>query len=320
MGEKDGRCRTRVSGWTLLAEILGARGLPGEHDAALAALRAARAADRERLVGIAEGNLGLLADNRGRWPEALRRYRTAQRAFRRSGHVVHAANITENRASILVELGQLDQAIDELSDAARIFTAAGDDHRAAVTRSMAARARMRRDGDRTALAVIPLAITAAESHRDDEMAMFHWLGLAEALLLAGKARPAATITRRVMKSSSHLGAQHLVPITARRLAAVSAWRRGYHTHAERLLDDAFQRAEAGHVTPEIAAIAATTRIVRDRCGRGAGRRSPRRRHRRRRPPRRRVTAVVRADRYEGQRPRPVDAAARQPTSDRATVP
>ena len=89
-------------------------------------MRAARASGDERLVGLAEGNLALIADNRGRWKQAVNGYSRSGRAFRRCGDVVNVATSQLNQATILVELGDVETAYALAVDAARVFAAAGD--------------------------------------------------------------------------------------------------------------------------------------------------------------------------------------------------
>ena len=111
--------------WTLIGESRSAKGLPDADAADHEALRAAHASGDERLVGLAEGNLALIADNRGRWKQAVSGYSRSGRAFRRCGDVVNVAAV-DNQATILVELGDVETAYALAVDAARVFAAAGD--------------------------------------------------------------------------------------------------------------------------------------------------------------------------------------------------
>ena len=104
--------------WSLIEQSRSAKGLPDADAAGQEALRAAHASGDERLVGLAEGNLALIADNRGRWKQAVIGYSRSGRAFRRCGDVVNVATSQLNQATILVELGDVETAYALAVDAA----------------------------------------------------------------------------------------------------------------------------------------------------------------------------------------------------------
>ena len=97
----------------------------------------------ERLVGLAEGNLALIADNRGQWKQAVSGHSRSGRAFRRCGDVVNLATSELNQATILVELGDVETAYALAVDAARVLAAAGDTEQAALATGVSLRAMVR---------------------------------------------------------------------------------------------------------------------------------------------------------------------------------
>lgn len=70
-------------------------------------------------------NMGVPAYYAGDWDEALRCYAAGRAMAQRAGHVVGAANATNNEAEVLLDQGRLDEARALLGDALRAYHAAG---------------------------------------------------------------------------------------------------------------------------------------------------------------------------------------------------
>lgn len=243
--------------WSLVQQSRSAKGLPDADTAGHEALRAAHASGDERLVGLAEGNLALIADNRGRWKQAASGYSRSGRAFRRCGDIVNVAKSQQNQASILVELGDVDTAYALAVDAARVLAAAGDVEAAAIATGLSLRAMIRAGlGDGTQVAGIEACLAVLAAEGDEEVTAFHDVGLIESLLLTGNITAAAQRAVRLIDVVDRFGDDHLLPTTVRRLLAVAADADGDHPAGEQWLHEARTRADLHRIMPERAAIAA----------------------------------------------------------------
>ncbi len=242
--------------WSLTEQLRSAKGLPDAFGAGQKALQAARASGDERLVGLAQGNLALIADNHGQWKQAVSGYSRSSRAFRRSGDVVNVAKSQMNQASILVELGDVESAYSLAVAAARVLAAAGHTEEAAIATGLSLRAMLRAGlGDGTQVAGIEacVAVLAAEG---DEATAFQDVGLIESLLLTGNIVAATQRAVSLIDVVDRFGDDHLLPTTVRRLLAVAADAAGDHSAAEQWLHEARTRADLHRIMPEQAAIAA----------------------------------------------------------------
>ena len=229
--------------WLLIGESRSAKGLPDADAADHEALRAAHASGDERLVGMAEANLALIADNRGKWKPAISGYSRSGRAFRRCGDVVNVAAVELNQATILVELGDVETAYALAADAARVFAAAGDAERAAIATGVSLRAMIRAGlGDGTQVPGIETCIAVLAAQGNEEVTAFQDVGLIESLLLTGNIAAATRRAVRLIDVVDRFGDDHLLPTTVRRLLAVAADAAGDRSAGEQWLHEARTRA------------------------------------------------------------------------------
>ena len=253
--------------WSLIGESRSAKGLPDADAADREALHAAHASGDERLVGLAEGNLALIADNRGRWKQAVSGYSRAGRAFRRCGDVVNVAGSELNQATILVELGDVAAAYELAVEAARVFAAAGNAGQAAIATSVSLRAMIRADhGDGTHVAGVETCVAVLAAQGNEELTAFQDVGLIESLLLTGDIGAATVRAVRLIDVVDRFGDDHLLPTTVRRLLAVAADADGDRSASEHWLHEARARADLHRILPEQAAIASidARRAAQDR--------------------------------------------------------
>ncbi len=242
--------------WSLIEQVSSAKALPGAGEAGDEALRAARASGDERLVGLAEGNLAVIADNCGRWKQAVNGYTRAERAFRRCGDVVNVAASQLNQASILIELGDVETASALAVDAARVFAAAGEAEWATSATGLSLRAMVREGrGDGTHVAVLEACVTALAAGGDDERTAFQEVGLVEVLLLTGNVEAATERCLHLIDIVDRFGDGHLLPVTVLRLLGIAADTVGDRPAADRWFHDARTRAERHEIAPELAALA-----------------------------------------------------------------
>ena len=246
--------------WSVIEQVRNATGGAGGHDAALQALRYAQLAGDPRCLGVAIGNLAMGADSRGNWQEAARGYRRALGLFHDAGDVVNAAVSSVSLASILVELGDVDEAEGSALGAARAFAAAGVlDGSRQIAESFVVRARLRRGGlapetidsllDRARDLVVDI------TGRDGEIGAFHACGLVEMLLLSGRVEEAVDRARAMLGDAERFGSEHLVPATLRRLLVVGLRLRGDPSW-QSMLAEALDRASRSGIEPELAALRA----------------------------------------------------------------
>jgi tetratricopeptide (TPR) repeat protein len=242
--------------WSLIQQVRSAKGLPDADAAGQEALRAAHASGDERLVGLAEGNLALIADNRGRWKQAASGYSRSERAFRRCGDIVNVATSKLNQATILVELGDVETAYALAVDAARVLAAAGDAEGAAFATGLSLRAMVRAGlGDGTQVPGIETCVAVLAAEGNEEVTAFQDVGLIESLLLTRNIVDATQRAVRLMDVVDQFGDDHLLPTTVRRILALAADAGGHRSAGEQWLHEARTRADLHRVLPEMAAIA-----------------------------------------------------------------
>lgn len=138
--------RVRAYALALLEQLLASSGSERARPVGLEAAEAAEASGDETMIGMVYGNLAISADNRGEWGTALEWYERGADVARRAGDVATMARLTDNRASIQVELGDVDPLVGSLSRTGRVEAAAGLDDAAAINRCLAARVDLRRGG------------------------------------------------------------------------------------------------------------------------------------------------------------------------------
>jgi class 3 adenylate cyclase/tetratricopeptide (TPR) repeat protein len=208
---------------TLVEQVRSAEGLPGGRAAGRRALAAAQAAGDQRLIGMAVGNLALIDDNRGRWRSAERSYLRAERALRRVGDLRNSLAAQVNRASILLEVGAVEEASTTLQNAIRAFAAAGDSSSAAAATSLWVRANVRL-GTCTNVRQTEQRMTAALAEirlsADIETVAFHEAGWVEALLILGERRKARRMLAPVLTVVGQFESRHLLHAICRRLICV----------------------------------------------------------------------------------------------------
>jgi len=256
--------------WSVIEQVRNATGGEGGHEAALAALGYAQLTGNPRRIGIAIGNLAMAADSRGNWQEAARGHRSALDLFRDAGDVVNAAVSSVSLASILVELGDVDETERAALDAARTFAAAGVlDGSLQIAESFVLRARVRRGGlsTETLDALLDRAgdLVVEITAHDEEIGAFHACGLIEMLLLAGRVEEAIDQARALLDESERFGSDHLVPAMLRRMLVVGL-RLQDDPLCSPILDDALDRALRSAIQPELAALMA----VQAALGLGSG--------------------------------------------------
>ena len=259
VAESAGEPRLRFAAWSLLEQIRSAKALPGANEAAAEAVRAGLASGDERLVGMAEVNAAVIADNAGRWQEAVSLYERSEEAFLRCGDPLNVAKIRLNRSTILVEIGAVDEATSLSTDAARATAAAGDTTAAAAALCVALRSRMR--AGQFAATIDPIrrveeAVAHLVTSGEDELAAFCEVGLVEMMLLQGHARDARRRATALLPTVDRYGHEHLLPTTVRRLIAVAGWMLDDRVDARTWLAAAEHLATRHRITPEIAAITA----------------------------------------------------------------
>jgi tetratricopeptide (TPR) repeat protein len=242
---------------TLLTQIRGAGGLPGASAASRKALAFATAAGMPRLVGIALGNAALVADNSGHWPQAERRYRMAEAAFRRSGDVLHLARAQVNRSSIAIEQGEVDGLPELLIEAARSLAAGGDSLQSAIANVLEIRASVRFERPTDARAVVARIEKALERIRqsgDETLIAFHEVSAVEVLLLTKQTAKANRRANDIMRRVDTFGSDTMVAVTARRLSSIAYRAQDRLPLSGQLLEDASRGATQARIFPEIAAI------------------------------------------------------------------
>lgn len=251
--------RLRFAAWTLIEQIRSAKALPGAKDAGIRAVREAHASGDERLVGSAEGNVALIADNVGRWHEAEAAYARSEAAFERSGDVVNVARARLNLSTVLVELGHADEASELSADAARILAAAGDTVSAAAASCVSVRSRIRAGHIDVTTDVVPRlteALATLAGSGESELAAFGEVALIEVQLLLGRPDDARRRCSGLLVIVDRFGDGHLLPSSVRRLCAVAEWVLGDRITARHTLVDAHALAERHRIVPELAAIEA----------------------------------------------------------------
>ena len=246
--------------WSVIEQVRNATGAAGGHDAAVQALRYAKLSSDPRRIGIAIGNLAMAADSRGSWQEAALGYRQSLELFRDAGDVVNAAVSSVSLASILVELGDVDESERAALDAARAFAAAGvRDGSLQIAESFVVRARVRRGGlsAETLNALLEQArdLVVEITRHDGEIGAFHACGLIEMLLLTGRTEEAILHARVLTLEAERFGSDHLVPAMLQRLLVVGFWQQGDPLWQGELAA-ALDRAAQSAMEPEIAALSA----------------------------------------------------------------
>ncbi len=217
--------------------------------AATALLRAAHRSGDATLVARACTNVALSYDNRGVWDRADELYAQAATEFSRGGEVLLHEVAKRNRASIQLELGDVDAVAQGLRDSVRIFAAAGAQDDVDVTAVMLGRADARRGGraSTTAARLRPCVERLAAGGATD-VADFQALGLAEVQLLAGDIASALTELEGLLTRASGYGDGHLLPISCHRLLAMAHWAAGRSDLARSHLDAA-RLLSSGHEVP-----------------------------------------------------------------------
>ncbi len=201
--------------WSLIEQLRSAKGLPDAYRRRSEALRAAHASGDERLIGLAEGNLAAIADDRGtveaggQW---LLPSRTSISPVWRRGQCGHESRL--NQASILVELGDVETAYALAVDAARVLAAAGDAEMAAIATGLSLRAMVRAGlGDGTQVAGIEACVAVLAAQGNEEVTAFQDVSLIESLLLTGDIAIATQRAMRLIDVVDRFGDDHLLPTT-----------------------------------------------------------------------------------------------------------
>jgi tetratricopeptide (TPR) repeat protein len=242
--------------------LLAAQGLRGAWAAGRRAVRAATATGDPQLLGIAIGNMAWMDDNRGRWTAAQAGHARAERAFEAAGDVLNVMGARINRASILVELGEVDRVVDGLPDAIRVFAAGGDRVGEALATVLWCRAVARRGGAPQFPELarrLKSAIRTVESTKIDELAAFQSIGEIEVFLLLREPHKAFVKARRLLPRVETFGANHLLPTMTRRLLAVAAWQKGHAAEADHWFEAATVQVDKSGIQSERLALATSLR-------------------------------------------------------------
>ncbi len=216
---------------------------------AVALLRAADRSGDATLVARACTNVALSYDNRGMWGRADELYAQAAEEFSRGGEVVLHEVAKRNRASIQLELGDVDAVARTLGDSIRVFAAAGAEEDVDVTSVMLGRAEARRGGQASNIATrLRPRVERLTAGGSTDFADFQTLGLAEVELLAGDVASALTELEQLLQRTSGYGDGHLLPISCHRMLAMAHWASGRPDVASSHLAAA-RRLSAGHDVP-----------------------------------------------------------------------
>jgi class 3 adenylate cyclase/tetratricopeptide (TPR) repeat protein len=255
--------RVEFEAASLARFVRSATGLPGAMKLGRRAVRAARRTGDQRSIGIAVGNVALMADNNGRWQSAQVGYRRAEAAFSRAGDVLNMVGARMNRASILVEVGAVEGIADGLSDAIRCFAAGGDTLGAAMASALWSRATARVGGaaqDVDLCVRISSAVQQVVESQEHEIAgAFHKAGEIEVLLLLCRSTEASTKANMLIQSIEASGGDSLLAALACRLAAIAYWQLGRTKSADRRFLDALEFADQSGVIPIRAAVRSAMR-------------------------------------------------------------
>jgi class 3 adenylate cyclase/tetratricopeptide (TPR) repeat protein len=242
---------------TLCRELYSAHDEKRAMWAARRAIREARRSGNHALLGYAYGNVAVLDDYRGRWTQAQAGYRKAEVASRRAGDVRNMMLSRMNRASILLEFGEVQDLGDALADAIRVFAPIDDVYLTSLATTLWVRAAVR-SGSITSVShayrLVSTALVSLQGSGDDEAYGFQLAGWAEALLILGDPLQALKAISSLRRWVDRLGDGHLLPVTARRLHAIALLQLGQEEEGHRVLAEAFDKASQSKFTFEVAAI------------------------------------------------------------------
>jgi tetratricopeptide (TPR) repeat protein len=192
-----------------------------------ALLHAAHRSGDATLVARACINVALSYDNRGIWQRADELYAQAANEFSRGGEVLLHEVAQRNRASIQLELGDVDAVAEALRNSIRVFAAAGAEEDVDVTAVMLGRAEARRGGDASSIAArLRPRVHRLADRGSTDVADFQTLGLAEVQLLAGDVASALAGLEGLLERAGDYGDGHLLPISCHRLIAMAQWAAG----------------------------------------------------------------------------------------------
>lgn len=237
--------------WALfiVEELRSSGAIDSWEPSAAALLRAADRSGDATLVARACTNVALSYDNRGIWDRADELYAQAAAEFSRGGEVLLREVAKRNRASIQLELGDVDAVAHALRDSLRVFAAAGADEDVDVTAVMLGRADARRGGDASSIAGrLRTRIERLVSGGSTDVADFQTLALAEVQLLAGDITSALASLEGLLERASGYGDGHLLPISSHRLLAMARWAAGRPDLGRSHLATA-RRLSSGHDMP-----------------------------------------------------------------------
>jgi hypothetical protein len=242
------RLRARALG--LEEETRAEFSLDGVREVGERSVEAAQLAGDLELAASLANNMAVSADNRGHWAEAMTGYLRSEEFFRQSGLVVKRSMAACNRISIEVELGNLDVALEQLPDIARVFAAAGYHGGLATTEALMARSLARRTANPAALEKLRSAAKRKESLGELQSSEFIRLWLMEAELLLGHPEQAAKLGDELLARVQQYGSGHLLPIGVRRLRSVALALLGRRNEALSEITLVCQLADEHRVVPE----------------------------------------------------------------------
>jgi tetratricopeptide (TPR) repeat protein len=182
-------------------------------------------------------NMGVPAYYAGDWEEAIRCYAAGRTMAQRAGHVVGAANATNNEAEVLIDQGRLAEARALLDDALRAYRAAGFAMGAALATLNLGRAAALAGEYGDATELLAEARSAFEEMGADSFAFTARARQAEALVLEGHHSAALDLAADTLAVSLRAGEHGTLTAQLERLL-------GYGHAQARATEDARPHFEA----------------------------------------------------------------------------
>jgi class 3 adenylate cyclase/tetratricopeptide (TPR) repeat protein len=235
----------------ILEEITrSAFGLAGHLEAGRDSMKAALLAGDPRQIAKISNDLALSADNRGDWSSAVQRYSDAEQFFDLAGDVVNRSIAATNRATIQLELGEVDALLTMLPAVLRILSAAGFRSGVASCEAMLARATARAQPSAGAAEAVVNAASQKFQLGETESGDFLLVSVAELHLLGNRPLEALELIDDIFVRVDSYGPRHLLPVAVRRLRAVALASIGQVSAARKILWTALIRADQENLLPE----------------------------------------------------------------------
>ncbi|HUQ79040.1 MAG TPA: tetratricopeptide repeat protein [Patescibacteria group bacterium] len=190
-------------------------------------------------------NMGVFAQERSHWDEALGLYRRALELFDRTGDTVNACLAKYNIAEILTDQGRLDEAEPLLRDVTRIWRASGAEADVADARRELGKLLARRGDFEGALAMFELALATQRAGGEGDV-LATLVRKAESETLAGDTeRARSSLDQAVEVASRAEGGSIFLPML-RRLDAWLLLQGGHEGVAQSVFRAALESARKRH--------------------------------------------------------------------------